>query len=100
MFLKYFISLTIFRKTFGSVLRYASQWLCLYILSSKGANQLLVLFINTFGNLPLKLKFSNVSPKILLLKRCRSFRTKSEELVLENYVLAYHTADKDHAKFL
>ena len=27
-----------------------------------------------------------------------SFRATSEKLVLENYVLAYHTSNKDHTK--
>ena len=31
---------------------------------------------------------------------CRSFRATSKKLVLENYALAYHTADKDHAETL
>ena len=30
----------------------------------------------------------------------KSFRTTSQKFVLENYVLAYHTADKDHAEIL
>ena len=58
------------------------------------------LFIRTLGNKLLKLGFLNVSPKIIFLKICRSFRIKSRELVLENYVLEYHTADKDQAEIL
>ena len=46
----------------------------------------------------MKLRFLNVSPKILFLKICRYFRIKSKKLVLENYVLEYHIADKDHAE--
>ena len=51
----------------------------------------------------LKSRSSNVFPAIFFLEICWSLRTKisrSERLVLENYVLAYHTADKDHAKDL
>ena len=55
---KIFLYLLLFSgKTFGGVLRYSSQWLFLYILSSKGANQLQVLFIRTLGNKLLKLGF-------------------------------------------
>ena len=39
-------------------------------------------------------------PSNIFLKIRRSFRTTSQKLVLENYVLAYHTADKDHAEIL
>ena len=88
-----------FQNYFGSV-RYSFQWLRLNILSNKGANQLQVLFKSTLGNKLLKLGSSNVSPKIIFLKSCRSFRIKSKELLLENYVLEYHTADKDHAEVL
>ena len=81
-----------FQDYFWGVLRYSSQWLCLYV-SSKGANLLQVLLIRTLGNKLLKLRFSDASPKILFLKSCRNFRRKSEELALKNYVLEYHTAD-------
>ena len=46
------------RKTFGSVLRYSSQWLRLYVLSSKGANQLQLICKN-FGKHPRKLLARN-----------------------------------------
>ena len=46
----------------------------------------------------LKLRSTNVFPAIFFLKICGSLRTRSKKLVLENYVLAHHTADKDHAK--
>ena len=36
----------------------------------------------------------------VFLEICRSFRTTSEKLALENYVLAYQTADKDHVDIL
>ena len=48
----------------------------------------------------MKLVSLNVSPKIIFLEICRSYRTTYKELVLENYVLEYHTADKDHTKIL
>ena len=97
MLLKYFISLTISGKTFGSVLKYSSQWLFLYVLTSKGANQLQVLLISTLGNKLLKLRFLNVPPKIIFLKICISLGIKSKELVLENFALEYYTAYKDHS---
>ena len=48
----------------------------------------------------LKLGSSNVSPQILFVEICRSFRITSKELVLEDYVLEYHTADNDHNEIL
>ena len=39
-------------------------------------------------------------PSNSFLEICRSFRTTSEKLAQENYVLAYHTADKDQAKIV
>ena len=75
-----------------------------YILSSKGANQLQVLYIRTLGNIQgnflLKVRFSNVFSAIFFPEICRSFMTTAKRLALENYVLAYHTADNDHAKIL
>ena len=69
-----------------------------------------LLFITTLGNIqrnflqsnliPLKLGSSNVSQKFFLVEIWRSFRITSKELVLENYVLEHHTADKDHAEIL
>ena len=69
-----------------------------------------LLFITTLGNIqrnflqsnliPLKLGSSNVSQKFFLVELWRSFRITSKELVLENYVLEHHTADKDHAEIL
>ena len=91
-----------------NALRYSSRWLCLYLLSSKGANKLLLLFITTLGNIQrnffqsniflLELGFSNVSQKLFLVEKCRSFGIISKELVLENYVLEHHTTEKDHAE--
>ena len=75
-----------------------------YILSSKGANQLQVLYIRTLGNI--QGKFSTEAsvlkciPRNIFMETCRSFRTTSEKLALENYVLAYHAADKNHAEIL
>ena len=34
------------------------------------------------------------------LEICGRFRAVSEKIALENYVLAYHTANKDHAEIL
>ena len=36
-------------------------------------------------------------PSIFFLEICKSFRATSKKLVLVNYVLVYHTTDKDHA---
>ena len=46
-----------FQGYFGSVWKYSSQWLCLYILSSKGTNQLQVLFVRILENKLLKLGY-------------------------------------------
>ena len=69
-----------------------------------------LLFITTLGNIQrnflrsnlilLKLGSSNVSQKFFLVEICRNFRITSKELVLENYVLEHHTADKDHPEIL
>ena len=75
-----------------------------YILSSKGANQLQLLYIRTLGNI--QGKFSTEAavlrciPSNFFLEACRNFRTTSEKLTLENYVLGYHTADEDLAEIL
>ena len=60
-----------------------------FILSSKGANQLQGKF--STKTVVLKCISSNY-----FLEICRRFRTTSEKLAMENYVLAYHTANKDH----
>ena len=39
-------------------------------------------------------KVFNCIPGNFLLKICSSFRTTSKKLVLENYVVAYHAANK------
>ena len=52
MLLKYFVSLTIFRKKSWECFKeQISVTLFVYILSSKGANQLQVLYIMTLGNI-------------------------------------------------
>ena len=75
-----------------------------YILSSKGAKQLQVLYIRTLGNIQGNVSNETAVRKCIrsnfFLKICRSFRTTSKKLFLENYALAYHTADKDHAYIL
>ena len=48
-----------FQGYFESLVRYNYQWLCLYILSSKGAIKLQILFIRTLGYKLLKLGFSS-----------------------------------------
>ena len=69
-----------------------------------------LLFITTLGNIQrnflqsnlilLKLGSSNVTQKLFLVVIYRSFRITSKELVLENFVLEHHTADKDRAGIL
>ena len=41
-----------------------------------------------------------ISINFFSLKICISFRTTAKKRALENYVLAYLTADKDHGKIL
>ena len=49
----------------------------------------------------MKLSIEGVVLKCILSNFiCRSFRTTVKTLALENYVLAYHTVDIDHAKIL
>ena len=63
-----------------------------------------VLYIRTLGNIQgnflLKVWSSNVFLAIFFLETGRSFRTTAKKLALENDVLAYHTANNDHAKIL
>ena len=73
-----------------------------HILLSKGANQLQLLYIRTLGNI--QGKFSTEAallkciPSNFFLEICTSFRTTCKKQHLENYILAYHRANKDHAK--
>ena len=73
-----------------------------YILSSKGANQLQVLYIRTLGNI--QGKFSTKAallkcmPSNFFQEIYTSFRITCKKHPLENYILAYHRTDKDHAE--
>ena len=75
-----------------------SVTLFVYILSSKGTNQLQVLYIKTLGNI--QGNFSTEAavlkciPSIFFLEIWGSFRAPSEKLALENFVLAYHRTDR------
>ena len=75
-----------------------------YILSSKGADQLRVLYIRTLGNIQENFSTEGVVLKCIpinfLMEICKSFRTKAKKLALKNYILAYHTANKNHAEIL
>ena len=78
-----------------------------YIVSSKGAIQLQVLYIRLWETSKETSCMESLSfavlkciPSSCFLEICRRFRTTSEKLVLENYVLPYHTADEDHTKIL
>ena len=81
----------------------------LYISLSKGANQLQVLYIRLWETFKETSCMESFFPEATVLKCiprnffmeiCRGFRTISRKLVLENYVLAYHTADKGQAEIL
>ena len=73
-----------------------------YVLSTKEANLLPMLQIRTLGNILGKFSTEAVVLKCIpgnfFLEICRSFKTTSEKLALENYVLAYHTANMDYAE--
>ena len=73
-----------------------------HILSSKGANQLQLLYIRTLGNIQGKLSTEaallKCIPSDFFPEICTSFRTTCKKHPLENYILAYHRADKDHAE--
>ena len=75
-----------------------------FILSSRGAYQLQVLYLRTLGNIQgkftTKAAVLKCIPSNFFLEIWRSFRTTSEKLALENRVLAYHTVYKDHADIL
>ena len=75
-----------------------------FILSSKGANQVQALYIRALGNIQGKFTTEAAVLKYIsrnfVLEICRRFRTTSEKLALENHILAYHTADKYHANIL
>ena len=70
-----------------------------YISSSKAVTQLQVLYVKTLGSIQgnffTEAAVLKCIPSIFFLKICRSFKTTSEKVALENFVLAYHTADKD-----
>ena len=89
MLLKYFVTPIIFRKKIGSVL--SSQWLCLFYQVKE--------LISCKKNLLLKLLPSNVFQAIFS-RICKRFRTTAEKLAMENYVLAFHRANKDHTDIL
>ena len=89
MLLKYFVTPIIFRKKIGSVL--SSQWLRLFYQVKE--------LISCKKNLLLKLLPSNVFQAIFS-RICKRFRTTAEKLAMENYVLAFHRANKDHTDIL
>ena len=99
MLLKHFVSLTIFRKKSGSVLRCRFQWLCLCIFYQ--VKELITckysierLWETSKKTFLLKLRSSNVLFSAFFLEICRSFRRTSEKLALENFIIAYHTNDR------
>ena len=87
MLLKY-LSLIISREKCGSVLRCCSQCLRLFYQ------------VKELISCRYSIQGLWETSKENLLEIYRSFRATSEKLALENYVLAYHTADKDHADIL
>ena len=73
-----------------------------HILSSKGDNQLQLLYMRTLGNIQGKFSTEGALLKCIssnfFLEICTSFRTTCQKHPLENYILANHRADKDHAE--
>ena len=90
MLLKYFVTLIIFRRKIGSALRcnQLSLAVFVFILSSKGANQLQ-------GEFSIEAAVLKGISRNFILEICRRFRTTSEKLAMEKYVLAYHAATKN-----
>ena len=76
----------------------------MFILSSRGANQLQVVYIRTLENIQRKFTAKaavlKCIPSNFFLEIWRSFTTTSQKLALENHFLAYHAVDKDHADIL
>ena len=74
-----------------------------YILSSKRPNQLQVLYIRNLGNIqgnfPTEGAIIKLFP-IFFSGNSKAFRTTAKKVALENYVLRYPAADKDHFNFL
>ena len=97
-------------KAFSVSLRYSSQWLCLYILPSKGTNQLLVLYVKTLGNIQEKILHGSYYSTKAVVFKCtsnnfflgisKSFGATSKRLVLENYILPIYASDKDHPNIM
>ena len=75
-----------------------------FILSTEGANHFQVLYIRTLGSIQgkftTKAAVLKCIPSKFFLDICRSFKTTSKKLALENNILAYHTVDKVHADIL
>ena len=74
-----------------------------YILSSKRPNQLQVLYIRTLGNIQGNFPTEGAIIKCIsnfFSGNSKAFRTTAKKLALENYVLRYPAADKDHFNFL
>ena len=102
MLLKYLLSYYFQEKKWEFFKVQFSVAVFAYILTSKGTNQLQVLYIRTLGNI--QGKFSTKAallkciPSNFFLEICTSFRITCKKHPLENYILAYHRADKDHAE--
>ena len=66
------------------------------------SNQLQVLYIRTLGNIQGKFSTEAALLKCItgnfFLEICTSSRRTCKKHPLENYILAYHRANKDHAK--
>ena len=97
-------------KFLGVFKVHLSAAVSVYVLSSRGANQLQVLYIRTLENIQKKNScmesFSTEAavlkciPTNFFLKIRRCFRTTFKKLVLENHVLPHHTSDKDYAEIM
>ena len=93
-----------FQEKIGSVLRCSSQWLCLCIfyqvkelISCKCSTRTLG---NIQRNFSTKAALLKCIPSGFFLEICTSFWTTCKKHPPENYILAYQSADKDHAEIL
>ena len=81
-----------------------SDVVSVYILSSKRTKLVASTLYKDFVKYPRKLYYWRCSPQMWSQQFfswfVKVFRTTAKKLVLEYYILAYHTDDKDHAKIL
>ena len=92
-----------FQEKIGSVLRCSSHWLCLCtfyqvkeLISCKYSY--IKTLRNIQGNFSTEAALLKCIPSNFFLEICTRFRTTCKKYPLENYILAYHRADRDHAE--